>query len=134
MTSETWRNEINLDQFWALVDLARTNFPAFTDRLMNADRRELIRFAWVFEELASFLGEKRFRKYTNPDFSEDSTDDLWEEVVGRGRAFYKDVLTHPQKMPAEIDPSDPSHKMRYQAGKIFFERFGEEIPPFSFDY
>lgn len=134
MYSETWRKDINMDQFWALVELARTDFPAFVEALRNADRQELIRFAWVFEELASRLGGKRYRKYTNPSFSEDSTDDLWNEVVGRGRAFYEDVIAHPQKMPSDIDYSDPSHKMRYEASNVFFERYGEEIPPFSYDY
>lgn len=132
--SEGWRKDADFDAFWALVDLARTDHPAFVAKLRAADRRELIRFEWIFVEMASALGREPYRRFTDPTLSEDARDDLWEAVVGRGRAFYEDVLAHPERMPREVDSDDVSHRMRYEASNVFFERFGEEIPPHSYDY
>lgn len=134
MYSEAWKKDANPNTFWALVELARKDYEAFVAALKNLNRRELIRFAWMFEEFASRLGEEPYQRRINPTFSEDVTDDLWEEVVGKGQAFYEDVLEHPDKMPADVDYSDPSHQMRYEASNVFFERYGEEIPPYSYDY
>jgi hypothetical protein len=123
-----------MEEFWSLVDLARTDAEAYQERLRGMDRKALIRFAWTFEELSSSLGDERYTRHTDPDLSEDALDDLWQEVVGRGRAFYDDVLAHPEKIPAEADSSDPSHWIRYHASNVFHERFGGEIPPYSYDY
>ena len=134
MYDEAWKKDANPEEFWSLVDLGRKDKDAFVERLNSLDRRELIRFVWMFEDFASELGNERYSQHTNASFSEDSLDDLWEEVVGRGRAFYEDVIANPEKMPADIDHSDPSHMMRYEAGNVFHERYGEEIPPYSYDY
>jgi hypothetical protein len=132
--SEAWKKDADPDEFWDLISLARKDFAAFGEKLKGMDRRALIRFAWMFEEHASVLGNEPYSKHTDSTFSEDSLDDLWEEVVGRGRGFYEGVIAHPEKMPAEIDYSDVSHQIRYEASNVFHERYGEEIPPFSYDY
>lgn len=134
MNSEEWKKDADPEAFWALIELARKDFEAFLAALKGLDRRGLIRFAWMFEELASGLGAEPYASHTNPEFSEDVLDDLWDEVVGKGRAFYEEVLAHPERMPADVDYSDPSHRMRYEASNVFFERYGEEIPPYSYDY
>jgi hypothetical protein len=134
MYSEEWKQDADPEQFWSLVALARTDQPAFVAALEGLDRKALIRFAWTFEELASALGAEPYASHTDPEFSEDVLDDLWEEVVGRGREFYADVLAHPERMPADVDYSDPSHRMRYAASNVFFARHGEEIPPYGYDY
>lgn len=65
--------------------------------------------------------------------SEDAADDLADEVVGKGKAFYDEVRAHPERMPAEADFDDPAHDMRCEASNAFFERFGKEIPPYGDD-
>jgi hypothetical protein len=134
MYDEGWKKEANPDEFWSLVELGRKDRDAFVERLKSLDRKALIRFAWMFENYASELGNEPYSEHVDPSFSEDSLDDLWDEVVGRGQAFYEDVIAHPEKMPADVDHSDPSHMMRYEAGNVFHERYGEEIPPYSYDY
>jgi len=134
MYSEKWKKDANLDEFWAMIDLARKDYPAFITTLKSMNRRGLIRFSWLFEDLASALGAEPYLQYANPEFSEDALDDLWNEVVCRGRAFYENVINHPDQMPADADNSDPSHKMRYAANRIFRDRYGKELPPYSYDY
>ena len=82
--SEDWKREVDPDEFWALIELARRDWEAFLAAMEKRDRRGLIRIYWLYEEYASPLGQERFLPYTNPIFSEDSLDDLWEEVWGRG--------------------------------------------------
>ncbi|MEO0406911.1 MAG: DUF4240 domain-containing protein [Cyanobacteria bacterium P01_A01_bin.135] len=134
MYSEDWKNDVSIDEFWSLVELARNDKRAFLKALRGMERRGLIRFSWLFEEFASRLGKKPYSSHTNSTFSEDVLEDLWEEVVGRGQEFYENVVSHPEEMLVDIDYSDPSHEMRYEASNIFFERYGEEIPPYSYDY
>jgi len=132
--SEEWRKDADLGEFWRLVALAREDRAAFLQTLREMDRRGLIRFAWLFEELMTQLGREPHASHTPPEFSEDAVEDLWEEVVGRGREFYERVIADPARMPWETDASDPSHRIRYDAGNVYFERYGEEIPPHSHHY
>ncbi len=134
MYNEDWKKDANLSEFWELVAIARSDYKAFVDILGKTDRQGLIRFAWLFEELASRLGQEQYLRYTDPNFSEDVLDDLWEEVVGKGQFFYEEVLVHPERIPPDVDYSDPSHRMRYEVSNVFFERYGTEIPPYSYDY
>lgn len=134
MYSEDWKKEADAGEFWSLVDLARRDTSAFQTTLERLDRRGLIRFSWMFEEFASRLGDQPFVDRDDPEASEDFLDDLAEEVVGQGRAFYEDVIAHPENMPEEVDYDDASHIIRAAASDTFFHRFGEEIPPYSHDY
>jgi hypothetical protein len=132
--TEDWKDEGGPDGFWSLVDLARHDYPAFVDRLRAADRRELIRFAWWFEEFASALLESPYVDMAGAERSEDVLEDLAQEVVGRGKAFYDAVCALPESMPTAVDPQDPAHAMRYEASAVFAERFGTTLPPWGHDY
>lgn len=134
MYSEKWKQDVNTDLFWSVIESARTNHEDFLKKIKDFDRKTLIWITWYFEELASRLGEEKYMIYADPGFSEDSLDDLWEEVVGKGKAFYETVLENPEKLPASIDYSDSSHTIRYSVSNVFFERYGNEIPPNSYDY
>lgn len=134
MYSEDWIDDVDYKEFWQLIELARQDRTAFIEELKTKDRRSLIRFAWTFEDLASELGGEAFEQFTNPSFSEDVLDGLWEEVVGRGREFYEDVVIHPEKMPQDIDPTDSSHRIRSDAMNVFYERYGVDFPPYGYDY
>ena len=134
MYSEEWKKDVDTDLFWSIVELARSDNEIFKEKMKTLDRRTLIWFSWYFEELASCFGQEKFMKYTNPDYSEDSLDDLWEEVVGRGKMFYEGVLKKPETIPKTIDRSDSSHLIKYDVSNIFYKRYREEIPPVSYDY
>lgn len=114
--------------FWALVALADSDFDAFSERLRAMDRASLIGFAWAFEEKAGLLWDPRYHRNR---FSEDDLEDLSGWIVGRGRAFYEDILAHPERMPADWDNSETGMDIPYAATEIHFERFGDEMPPFE---
>jgi Protein of unknown function (DUF4240) len=132
MMNDDWQRDPG--EFWRLVDLGRRDYAAFVAALDAADRRGLIRFAWWFEHYQSTLRQPPYQDTADPDFSEDELDDLADEVVGKGRAFYEAVLADPALMPEEEDRRDAAHKMRYQAARIFRARYGEELPPCGHDY
>lgn len=134
MDTEDWKQDANPDEFWAMIDLARRDYPAFVSALGDADRRSLIRFAWWFEHLQGKLRQKPYQDTEDPALSEDWLDDLADEVVGKGKAFYDEVRAHPERMPTEADHDDPSHDMRYEASSVYFKRYGEELPPYGHDY
>jgi hypothetical protein len=134
MYSENWKRDFDPEAFWALVRTARGDLGAFRAALERLDRRALIRFSWAFEEAASRLGAEPFRQHADPALSEDAYDDLAEWVVGQGREHYEHVLAHPEALPNDVDTRDPALRMRYEAGAVFAERFGDEIPPYGYDY
>lgn len=134
MARDDWKGDGGPEEFWAMVDLARRDFAGFAAALRAADRRGLIRFAWWFEYYQGTLRRAPYVDTQDPDLSEDALDDLADEVVGRGKAFYDDVRAHPERMPVARTRGDPSHKMRVEAGNAYHERHGAELPPYGDDY
>jgi hypothetical protein len=114
--------------------VARRPLPSFCGALRPPDRRRLIRFTWWFEYFQGTLRDEPYVDTGDPALSEDTLDDLADEVVGKGKAFYDDVLAHPERMPEEADFDDPAHDMRYDAIQAYAERYGEAPPPYGHDY
>lgn len=132
--SEDWTRDADPEHFWSLVDLAYRDPTGFLARLQREDRRGLIRFAWLFEDFASRLADEPYVDTADPELSEDRIDDLCESVVGRGRTFYEQVLADPGLMPLELRRGDPARHARRTVFDIYHERYGGEIPPYSYDY
>ena len=114
------------DQFWSLVSLARQDFTAFTTKLEGMNRDDLIGFAWKFEDLAGCLHDDKCHQ---SQFSEDYLEDLCGWVVGQGRTFYENVRHNPDQMPEEVDSSELGIEIQYEASVVYYDRFGEEMPP-----
>lgn len=134
MYSEDWKRDADADAFWTLVDLGKEDLEAFRDALRALERRALIRFAWMYEERASRLGQPRFQRHTAPDLSEDAYDDLARWVVEQGRDYYEHVVNHPAEMPSDLEEGIPRPRLYYEADNIFEELFGEDLPPYGYDY
>jgi hypothetical protein len=134
MDTEAWKENADPAEFWAMVDLARRDYAAFIEALKEADRRRLIRFTWWFEYYQSTLRDEPYVDTGDPALSEDRLDDLADEVVGKGKAFYDDVLANPGRMPEEADFDDPAHDMQYDVIQAYAERYGEAPPPYGHDY
>ena len=54
--------------------------------------------------------------------------------MGKGRRFYESVLRDPELMPEDIDYSDVSHRIRRAINDLHYERYGDNIPPYGWDY
>ena len=134
MYSEEWKKDVDENLFWLMIELALTDEAAFIKRIEAFDRKALIWFYWHYESLESELGQEKFLKFTNPSYSEDSRDDLWREVVGKGKQFYSSVMKNPELLPTETDYSHPAHKIKPKVSDVFYKRYNEEIPPNSYDY
>ena len=120
--------ELDEADFWKLVDLAQKDFDAFTRRLEKMTREELIAFEWKFEETAGYLYKPEFG-VNYP--SEDAFEDLAAYVVGQGKKYYENVLSNPEEMPTDRDRSKHGLDIQGQAATVFYERYGEEMPPFG---
>jgi hypothetical protein len=114
--------------FWKLVDLAQADFDAFTRKLEKMSREELTAFEWKFEETAGYLYKPEFG-VNYP--SEDAFEDLAAYVVGQGKTYYEKVLGNPAEMPTETDRDKHGLDIQGQAATVYYERFGEEMPPFE---
>lgn len=134
MYNEEWKQDANVDEFWTFIDHARTDFKLFVELINKKDRRWLIRFEWLYQEFASSFGQKRYQEFINPTYSEDSQDDLWNEIVGRGQTFYNNVLHHPDKMPQKIDYSDIAHNIKLEIILAYNARFGSDFPAYGYGY
>jgi hypothetical protein len=132
--TEDWKQDADPDEFWSMIDLGRRDHAALAAALRDADRRSLLRFAWWFEYFQGTLRQQPYVDTEDPDLSEDELDDLADDVVGKGRMFYDQVREDPAKMPVEADAGDPARRMRYLASNVYFERYGEELPPYGHDY
>ena len=121
------------DEFWALVTLANEDFDAFTKTLERMDRGALIAFAWKFEQLAGILYDDEYLQHLNfeNELSEDYLEDLCGWIVGKGKVFYEDIINHPEKMPTELDDTEPGISIQFEASQIYFDRYGEEMPPWE---
>jgi hypothetical protein len=55
----------------------------------------------------------------------DSQEELAWYVIAQGKAFYDDVLAHPDKFPEEQGPA--GRGFRGMIANVYRERFGEEV-------
>ena len=118
--------EMEDDQFWSLISLAKQDFAAFTQKLEQMSQADLISFVWKFEEVAGVLYDDQ---YLQGQTSEDYIEDLRGYVVAQGKAFYEHVRDNPDQMPKEVDYSEPGVDIKYQASETYYNRFGESMPP-----
>lgn len=119
------------DDFWELVAQAAEDFDAFAAGLETMDRAPLIGLAWRFQEATEPLFHPR---YHGNRHSDDALEAICGRVVGRGRAFYEEVLAQPERMPRTIEGQGPGMDIQYEAEAVYRRRFGEEMPPFEGDW
>jgi hypothetical protein len=59
------------------------------------------------------------------EISEDTMKDIFAYAVSQGRSYYDEMLRNPDRLPRDIDPGDVPAD--WVPGRVFWERFGEEI-------
>jgi hypothetical protein len=113
------------EEFWRLITLFKTNPDDFGRKLERMSPDELIGFVWMFDETKATVWER----YRGNETSEDYIDDLCAYVVGQGREFFEKVRDNPDKMPLQVDYSQPGLNVRYAVQETYRSRFGEDLPP-----
>jgi hypothetical protein len=88
------------DEFWRAIEEARQDRMKFREILQKMNRGNILRFYWTYAELAIRIRTKRFSQHADPDLSEDGMDELANWVVAQGRDYYRNIILHPEKIPA----------------------------------
>jgi hypothetical protein len=89
------------DDFWSIIDRAHKDAKALRPLLEPLAQRDLLSFYRLFMACADEL------RYALPEGRKqsDSQQELAWWVVAQGRAFYDDVLAHPDQFPERMGPA-----------------------------
>lgn len=119
--------------FWALVELARSDWEGFERALGELPTDDVAGFAHYFYGLEISLVERALELIP----SEDGADEFCAWVVGRGKQMFVRALADPGTLDAstvkQYDTADPrglGSAVRYAAERIYSERTGEELNVF----
>lgn len=88
------------DDFWALVEQARTNRDGYRQRLKGLSGETLVDLYWTFDEAAAELRGDQHVPFFPKGMSDDAMGDFSLWVVSQGRLVYEDILKHPAKLRA----------------------------------
>jgi hypothetical protein len=114
------------DSFWQIIERAKGDRNCLRALLERMSEAEIIGFHDEFREAAAELMDSPYVEHVGPDVSEDTMLDVAEWVVSQGRAFYDEVLLHPEKIPKSVEPNSP-RTFSGVAGNVFVERFGRSM-------
>ncbi|WP_437310855.1 DUF4240 domain-containing protein [Sorangium sp. So ce388] len=117
------------DTFWTIIAHAQCDPRKLRTFLESMSRDELIAFYVHFRDAARALTAPEYREHMEPGTSEDGADDISRWVVVQGKEYYQDVVDHPNKIPFNVDAAPrASHRLYGEIGRVFYERFREELP------
>ena len=89
---------MTMDEFWALIEVARSNHDTYLQRLKALSQEALVDLYWTYEETAAELrGDRHVRSFPKGT-SHDAMVDFGGWVVSEGRQVYEDLLKHPAKV------------------------------------
>lgn len=121
------------DAFWALVELAREDWPGFEKRLRELSTPVIAGFGHMFFALEAELAGRSRRLIA----SEDGADDFCGWVVACGKDDYMRALADPDSLDAaDVARFDREERrgasvaVRYEAEQVYHERTGEDLCPF----
>ncbi len=112
------------DEFWASIEQAHQDPNRFRKMLGTMNRGAMIRFYWTYEELANQLRTERYFPHVHPDLSEDGLAELANWVVAQGKAYYREILDHPEQIPPKKDDAG----LLSEVVEEYEQRFKDDIP------
>jgi hypothetical protein len=113
------------DDFWGLIDLARSDYDRYVETVHGMDREALMRFYWNYEDAAAEFKGDPYVKYMSPQLSEDGIDDVAQWIVAQGKDYYRNVVNHPEMVPYRVEnPPEILGEVVHE----FDERYDEPIP------
>ncbi|QSQ11376.1 DUF4240 domain-containing protein [Myxococcus landrumensis] len=114
------------DRFWMIVERAHGQASELKRILWEMSEAEVARFHEEFVRTASVLRGDPFAALMGDEVSEDGLMDIAYWVVAQGRAFYENILRHPEEIPRGVDDNDPAI-MYHVTSVVFRERFGKKL-------
>lgn len=108
--------------FWNMIDQAKENREVLRIILSNLCKDEIILFQEQFVDAAAELQDEPFTDYMEE--SEDGIEDISHWIVSKGKAYYTDILAHPDKVPYTVTGNTDSILYGI-ADEVCLEKFGE---------
>jgi hypothetical protein len=106
--------------FWSIIDKAHRSGDALRPMLEAMSREELLELWRTFQRIASDLQEGPWVTRRT-----DGAQEVTWWIMGMGKAFYDDIVAHPEKFPKEVGPD--GRGFGGMISRVYFERFDEEI-------
>lgn len=112
------------EEFWTIIEKAHQDSRRFREALKEMDRQQIIYLYWTYEELANHLRNERYLPYVHPDLSEDGLAELANWVVAQGKAYYRNILDHPDLIPSRKNDAG----LLSETLKEYQERYNDDLP------
>ena len=112
------------NEFWKLIDMARSSTLRYRNTLKKMDRQQLIDYYWQYEETAGFLKSPPYTIRLK-GMSNDQVDDIATWLVAQGEDAYTRVLRDPEQMPRTIPRPV---KVLDDVVREYRRRFHDDIP------
>jgi hypothetical protein len=113
------------DTFWGLLREAGGN-PDELERILRSAPRETIEeYYHEFNRAVADLWDSDVPDYFG-DHSEDTRKEILEHIVGQGKAYYAEMLVHPERAPIGEHLNAPA--FRGAAIVVYRDRFRQDIP------
>jgi hypothetical protein len=105
----TWTIDTVPRDFWQRIEDAGRDAQKFKDSLRGLSEKEIREVYEQYQGLSQSLISNGFDRFP-AELKEEATETLEEIanwVITQGRAYYEDVLTHPEKFPLEREIRRP---------------------------
>lgn len=110
------------DWFWDIISYAKEDRGVLKGALSAMDKDDILRFQEQFVDAAVELQEEPFTDYMEE--SEDGVEDISHWIVSKGKAFYADIIKHPENTPHSVTGNiDPI--LYGVADEVCMDKFGE---------
>lgn len=117
--------EMFSDWFWSIIEKAEGSNEQLQDILRSIQQQEVIQFYREFCLAAAELQGGNLAE-AQAGLSEDSIDDIAEQVVSRGKRYFAATLANPSSFPRNRGENPTA--FRSTTLRLYRERFGHPLP------
>ncbi|MGE7953536.1 DUF4240 domain-containing protein [Lysinibacillus xylanilyticus] len=110
------------DWFWDIVNESDQDVNKLQEILTGMDKNDIYRFQDLFVEAAVELRYEPFTNFT--ESSEDGIEDISNWVVSQGKAYYAEILKHPERIPYSVEDRT-NEIIAHVADEVYFDKYGE---------
>lgn len=110
------------DWFWDIVNESDQDENKLREILTGMDKNDIYRFQDLFVEAAVELRYEPFTNFT--ESSEDGIEDISNWVVSQGKAYYAEILKHPERIPYSVEDRI-NESIAHVADEVYFDKYGE---------
>lgn len=110
------------DWFWDIVNESDQDENKLREILTGMDKNDIYRFQDLFVEAAVELRYEPFTNFT--ESSEDGIEDISNWVVSQGKAYYAEILKHPERIPYSVEDRT-NEIIAHVADEVYFDKYGE---------